>query len=135
VIEPTIFNFIPPEGPTSLIDALLSAIRDGHRVGGVVSRSGFWRDVGTPEAYLQTHLDMAQAPWKFDYPLLGPEADRWPQAIHPTATVAPSAELEGTVIVGPHARIEEGASVSNSILLPQAVVNSNTTIAHTIVLP
>ena len=134
VVEPTLFNFIAPAGPVSLIDALLSAMKAGHHVGGFVTRSGFWSDIGTPESYLQTHFEIAKASWKFHYPLRGPAAEIWPQAIHPTATIAPSANLGGTVVVGAQARIEENANVSNSVILPKAIVKPNTTISHGIVL-
>lgn len=134
VVEPTIFNFIAPEGPASLIDALLNAMKAGHRVGGFVTRSGFWSDIGTPESYLQTHLELAMAPWKFYYPLQGPAAGSWPQAIHPTALIDPSAKLHGTVAVGPGASIAQNAKVTDSILLPGATVKSGGTISNTIVL-
>lgn len=134
VVEPTIFNFIAPEGPVSLIDALLGAMKAGHRVGGFVTRQGFWSDIGTPESYLQTHFEIAKAPWKFHYPLLGPATGTWPQAIHPTALIDPSAKLQGTVIVGSHAHIDAHANVNDSILLPGATVKSGATISNTIVL-
>jgi NDP-sugar pyrophosphorylase family protein len=131
-VEPTIFNFIAPEGPVSLIDALLSAMKAGYCVRGFVSRSGFWSDIGTPEAYLKTHLELAQAPWKFHYALRG--ADSWPQGIHPTATIDPSAKLVGTVVVGAHAHIEKNATVNNSVLLPGAIVKSDSIISDTVII-
>lgn len=134
VMEPTIFKFITREGECSLVEALLNAIKAGDRVGGFVSRSGFWSDIGTPESYLQTHFKIANAPWKFHYPLRGPAAATWPEAIHPSAAIARTVKLEGTVIVGPDARIEENATVSNSVLLPRATAKSGETISNRIVL-
>jgi len=135
VIEPSLLNFLAPEGETSLIDGLLNAIKSGHRVGGFVSRSGFWSDIGTPESYLKTHFEIANAPWKFHYPLQGPTAVNWPQALHPTANIASTANLDGKVIAGPHSRIEENATVSNSVLLPGANVPANSEYTHSIILP
>ena len=134
IVEPAIFNFIPPEGAASLIDALLNAMKAGHRVGGCVTRSGFWSDIGTPESYLKTHFKIAAAPWKFHYPLRGPAADTWPRAIHPTAAIDPSAKLQGTVVVGPDASIDAHAILSNSVLLPGAIVKSDATISDKIIL-
>ncbi len=135
IVEPAIFEFIAPEGPTSLIDGLLSAMKAGHRVGGFVSRDGFWSDIGTPESYLKTHDDIAQASWKFYYPLQGPEAASWPQAIHPKASIASSAILQGTVVAGPNTTIAANARVINSVLLPGAHVLNGITSSHSIILP
>lgn len=134
VLEPAIFEFIAPQGAASLIDGLLSAMKSGHRVGGFVTRKGFWSDIGTPESYLKTHFEIANAEWKFYYPLQSLATTTWPQAIHPTAHIAPTAKLDGTVIAGPHSCIEPNASVSNSVILPKATVKSGTTISNTIVL-
>lgn len=135
VVEPSIFNFIAPEGSVSLIDALLEAMKTGHRVGGFVSRSGFWSDIGTPESYLKTHADLAHADWKFYYPLQGPTAGTWPHPIHRTATIDPSATLKGLVVVGPHASIAQNAKVTNSILLPGASISANSKHDGSVILP
>jgi len=134
IMEPTIFKFIAPEGASSLVDAWLDAMKAGYRVGGFVSRNGFWSDIGTPESYLQTHFEWANAPWKFYYPLRGPAAATWPQAIHPTAQINASAKLDGTVVAGSHTHIQENAIVSNSVLLPKSIVKSNSTVSEMIVL-
>ncbi len=134
VIEPAIFEFLAPRGEVSLIDGFLKAMKAGHRLGGFVSRSGFWSDIGTPESYLKTHADLAQANWKFHYPLQGPAAMTWPQAIHPMAQVNPTAKLHNTVVVGPTASIAQGANVTDSILLPGARVSENSTHSHSIIL-
>ncbi len=118
VFEPSIFDWIPAEGPSSIIDALLAAMREGEFVGGMMSREGFWIDLGTPSAYLEAHRLLLD-------PMLRPNyvvENAWPQSIHPSARVDPSVQLEGMVAVGPGAVIGEGAFVSDSILWPNAVI-------------
>jgi NDP-sugar pyrophosphorylase family protein len=61
VFEPAIFDWLP-EGRSSIIDALLEAMRAGGRVGGLLCRSEdhhLWIDIGTPAAYLEAHRLLA----------------------------------------------------------------------------
>jgi mannose-1-phosphate guanylyltransferase len=61
VFEPAIFDWLP-EGRSSIIDALLDALRAGERVGGMLvpgSEGHLWIDIGTPEAYLKAHRLLA----------------------------------------------------------------------------
>ena len=58
VFEPAIFDWLP-EGRSSIIDALLEAMRAGTKVGGMLVRSGLWMDIGTPAAYLEAHRLLA----------------------------------------------------------------------------
>ena len=116
--EPAIFRWIPPEGPSSIIDSLLEAMRQGEKVEGMLCESGLWMDLGTPAAYLQAHHLLADRANRPSY-ITDPE---WPQAVHPDAVVDPAATLEGMVSVGHGASVGEGAVIRDSILWPGAVI-------------
>jgi len=118
LFEPEIFRWIAPEGPCSIIDALLLAMREGKRVGGMLCKEGLWIDLGTPEAYIQAHRilsDPAQRP-SYD------TGHDWPQEIHPEARVEDSATLSGMVSVGPGAVVGKNAVIKDSILWPGSVI-------------
>jgi mannose-1-phosphate guanylyltransferase len=69
---------------------------------------GYWRDLGTPEAYLQAHLDALGgmiSETAYESPLLGEGA-----RVHEDAVVGP------LVVLGPSARVDAGARVDRSVL-------------------
>jgi len=57
VIEPEALAEVPASGPAEFVPTILApAIRD--RKAGVYFASGLWFDVGSPELWLETHLEM-----------------------------------------------------------------------------
>ena len=99
---------------------------------------GFWRDVGTIEAYWSTHMELLAEPPPID--LDDPagrssparsgaarrraccRARRSPKGCsRPASTVAGRVERS---VIGRGARVEAGATVTDSVLLPGAVVRS-----------
>ncbi len=118
LFEPEIFDWIPPEGPSSIIDSLLEAMRSGEKVAGMLSGEGIWMDLGTPASYLKAHhllADPRNRPAYINDPA-------WRLAVHPEAVIDPEAILEGIVAVAPGATVGKGAVVRDSILWPGAVI-------------
>jgi NDP-sugar pyrophosphorylase family protein len=132
VAEPEIFNWISGEGPSSIIDALLAALRAGEKIGGMLfNRDGheFWMDLGTPASYLQAHRALANSARRPGY-----IADaHWPAPIHPEAHIHASAVLEGMVAAGPRVTVGEGAFLRDSILWPGAVIGPGARIEECVV--
>jgi len=94
-------------------------IRTGAKLGGVVIDEGRWWDLGNRENYLDVHADLAPqrpAPW-----------------IHPTAQIAPSANIRGATAIGPGVRIGDHASVNDSIIWEGAEIASGTLLNRCIV--
>ncbi len=58
VLEPEIFDFIPPRGPSDFSSEVFPAVLEAARpIFGYVA-DGYWEDVGTTEAYLKAHHDI-----------------------------------------------------------------------------
>ena len=132
VFEPEIFRWIPPEGPSSIIKSLITAMRAGERVCGLLcnGRNGkLWHDLGQPSTYLEAHrllADPANRPSYITDPL-------WPRAVDPGARIGSGVSLEGMVSVGRGATVGEGAVIRDSILWPGAVIAPGTRLEGCIV--
>ena len=111
-----------------------------HRFG------GYWRDVGTIDAFHTAHLEQLEHPPPID--LDDPE---WPVLTHAAARrasarvlagarversmLATAATIGGTVersVIGRGAMVEEGAVVRDSVVLPGAVVRAGATVERAI---
>jgi glucose-1-phosphate adenylyltransferase len=99
--------------------------------------TGYWRDLGTVEAYWEAHMDLLA-----DQPPFDPGDHAWPVitvgghrsaarvrtgAVLEDALLSPSADVAGTVrrsVLSPGVVVEAGAEVVDSVLLPDVVVRS-----------
>ena len=107
---------------------------------------GYWRDVGTVDAYWESHQDLLGDPPPID--LDDPD---WPVLTHAAllraparvvdgaaienSLVAPAASVAGEVsrsVIGRGAVVEPGAVVRESLLLPGAVVRSGATVVRAV---
>ena len=107
----------------------------------------YWRDVGTIEAFHETHMEQLEHPPPIDlddpaWPVLTHAASRRESArVVEGARVeksllATAATVAGTVersVIGRGATVEEGAVVRDSVVLPGAVVRSGATVERAIV--
>jgi glucose-1-phosphate adenylyltransferase len=105
---------------------------------------GYWRDVGTVDAYWESHQDLLGAPPPVDF-----DDPEWPVLTHEAllraparisgevddSLIAPSAQVAGSVsrsVVGRGAVVEKGAVVRESVLLPGAVVRSGAQVVRAV---
>ncbi len=108
--------------------------------------SGFWRDVGTIDSYHAMNMELLDENGDFQLysesaPIMSNDNTSPPQYIGPDATVknsliANGADIRGTVIhsiVGLDVTVEEGAVVTDSVLLPGACVRKNAAVTRAIV--
>lgn len=108
---------------------------------------GYWRDVGTVDAYWEGHMDLLRDPPPIDL-----DDPAWPVLTHAAllrgsarvfdggaiehSLVAPAARVAGAVsrsVVGRGAVVETGAVVRESLLLPGAVVRSGATVVRAVI--
>lgn len=127
VLEPEALDDVPAEVPVSIERETFPAlIEAGAPVYAVVSEA-YWRDLGTPEAYLAAHADALEGRVG-GYDTGGPLVD-------PTADVDPDASVSSAVVVGPGARVGGGAVVDRSVLHRAAVVGGYAKVEGTILGP
>ena len=126
-------------------DELLPAVvRDGgareHRF------DGFWRDVGTVDAYWSGHQELLEDPSPIDlddpaWPILTQSlggvapARVLPGAVIERSLVAGSARVGGRVersVIGRGAIVEAGATIRESVLLPGAIVRAGASVERAI---
>jgi mannose-1-phosphate guanylyltransferase len=128
LFEQGIFDWIPTEGPYSVIDALIAAMRAGEYVGGLLVEEGLWIDLGTPASYLEAHRLLAAG----SHPSYLAESG-WPISVHPEATVFPGAVFEGVVSVAPGAVIGKNARIKDSVIWPGAIIGADAVIEDCVV--
>lgn len=97
-------------------------IENGDRLFAFVA-DGYWRDLGTPEAYLQAHFDALEGRMSGRYarPLVG-EGCR----------VAPDAALGSLVVLGDGTTVASRASVQRSVLHEGVSVGKDATVEESV---
>ncbi|MGD9895511.1 MAG: sugar phosphate nucleotidyltransferase [Candidatus Methylacidiphilaceae bacterium] len=123
VLSPRFFEWIPKEGPVSLVSVFLEILQASENIGGIVLDEGVWFDLGTREAYLLAHRQLQERPGRFA-PL---------QWIDPTARFEPGAVIKGATAVGAHCRVGSGALLEDCILWERAVVSPGSRLKNCIV--
>ncbi len=134
VIEPELFDFIPPSGEQDINRGVyLARLRAGRKVRVSPTRIGAWADMGTPKRYLEACQDLLTG--LCDLTALGANAPIPPEQyaklkglepsqrrfVHPSASVHPSARIEESVVL-------EGAQVGENAVLRRTVVFPETRI-------
>ncbi|HEV8681915.1 MAG TPA: NDP-sugar synthase [Actinomycetota bacterium] len=127
VLEPRVLEGVP-EGVAVSIEreTFPGLIARGEAVYSFVWE-GYWRDLGTPEAYLQAHLDALRG-LVGEVPSGGPIVGKW-ATVHPDALVGP------LVVLGPGASVGAGARVDRSVLHRGARVGEGAVVEDSILGP
>ena len=107
---------------------------------------GYWRDVGTPEAYWEAHQDHLDRRTGIDlddpgWPVRTTSRHRQPARIGPGASVedslvGPGCEVHGRVVrsvLSPGVVVEEGATVESSVVLDEAVIRTGARVQRAVV--
>ena len=107
---------------------------------------GYWRDVGTVEAYWQAHQDLVAAEPEFkledsDWPILTDQPFRSPARIEASARIersliSPSCLIEGKVtrsVIGPGCTVADSAEIEDCVLLDGCRVGPNARLRKAIV--
>ena len=136
------------EGPSGLTDfgeqLLPYLVERGNAV--AFPLDGYWRDVGTPDSYLEAHLELLEPErsLRLDdpaWPILTLGTQRPPALIERTATIdgawiSPGCVVRGVVeraVLGPGVVVEEGAQVRDAVLFHDALVEAGARVERAIV--
>jgi mannose-1-phosphate guanylyltransferase len=129
VWNPEIFGRIPRNRKISFIPILADWIRENGKIGGKVMNEGKWFNIGSRSDYLNVHRTILAEDWKPAYI----DMPTWPERIHKTAQVAPSAKLLGCSVVSADSRVGEEAILEDTIVWSAAQIASRTHLSGCIV--
>ena len=123
VLEPRVLARVPRGVAVSIErETFPDLIARGERVFGFLS-DAYWRDLGTPEAYLQAHLDALEG-------LIG--GARYPAPLVAEAAQVAPGSISTRVVVGSGAWVAPGARVDRSVLHEGASVASGAVVEGSI---
>ena len=121
VLEPSILDRIPAGRRVSIEREVFPAMAAEGCLHAMQS-DAYWIDTGTPEAYIGAQLDLVDGT-RGDLP-----------AVHPSATVDPSAEVQRSIVmVG--ATVGPGAHLLNSIVMDGGRVGAGAVVVDSVVGP
>ena len=147
VLEPELLRYIPEGTNYSFERGFFPALlRDSVPFFAYVHRS-YWIDIGTPEKYLKVHRDILRGSLPFEgfIPNAGgifvdPSATvesgaklMGPAFIGEGAVVKTKAAIEPFAVIGPNCRIEEGASVGDTVLWSNVRIGADASVRGALV--
>jgi glucose-1-phosphate adenylyltransferase len=120
---------------------------DTNVVPGETTRDhGYWRDVGTIDAYYEAHLDLISVQPIFNlynkqWPVLGPHSQRPPAKFVAGGVATNSMVCAGSIVsaqvtdsvLAPDVTVEEGAVVQASVLLDGVRIGRRAVVRHAII--
>lgn len=130
LIERAALDLLPPTGPSSLErDLFPRLLAEGRPLFGF-RHPGYFRDLGTPQNYLQAHEDLLRGVSRFPQPPT--EAEVWRGA---GAVVDPSSTVLGPTALGAGARVGPGCVVRRCVLGPGATVGAGARLEDCVLAP
>ncbi|MFP3870968.1 MAG: sugar phosphate nucleotidyltransferase [Syntrophobacteria bacterium] len=129
VLDPQGLMDIPARTPVSIIDFYGQLIAAGSKVMAHVVEGEFWRELGTPERYLQLHQEFFRLKTP---PLPGVQVGGKP-AVHPSVRLGAGVELEGAVCLGAGSVLGDGVKVHGSILWDRVEVRAGCSVTASII--
>jgi mannose-1-phosphate guanylyltransferase len=121
VLEPEFLHRIPPRLNVSVErETFPRLLQQPGRLFGYRT-DAYWLDIGTPEKYLEAHIDVLRGAVGLPPTPGAHELSEgiWTQG---DATIEPGATVLAPALIGPNARIQSGARVRGSVLGAGAVV-------------
>ncbi len=108
VLEREVLDQIPAGEPCSIERDVFPGVARAGRLAGFPSAS-YWRDIGTPDSYLQAHLDVLAGVVRTD----APTGDRY---VGSGVQLAPDAQVGAGATIGPDGVVGFGAIVMRSVV-------------------
>lgn len=108
LLEREVLDRIPPGRPCSIERDIFPGLAREDRLAGYPN-SSYWRDIGTPDSYLQAHLDVLAGAVRTD----APTGDRY---VGPGAQLAADARVAAGTTIGPDVVVGPGAVILRSVV-------------------
>jgi mannose-1-phosphate guanylyltransferase len=133
VLEPEVLDMIPAGQQLSIERGIFPRLADEGRLFGFVGDS-YWRDIGTPDSYLEAHFDLLQRTLRTSVSADMGESYLYVSAdavVAPGARVVPPAHIGGGTIlapgsrVGPLAVVGRGCSIADGAEIREAVLQDD----------
>jgi NDP-sugar pyrophosphorylase family protein len=133
VLEPALMDRIPPRVNVSIERETFPRMVEMRRSLYAFNGGGYWLDIGTPAKYLEAHHDLLAGALGA---LPAPGASEGPAGVwtQGPADIDAGARLTGPVLIGPGARVEDGAVVTGSVIGPGAVVAAGARVERSVVM-
>ncbi len=142
IMEPEVLEHIPPDTPWSVERQLFpQLVRDGERVIGFLPEEPYyWLDVGRLETYLQANFDVAagRLPWWNPGVDGAAHVSDSAELIEPVvagagAVIGERAQVGPNVVLGEGAAVGPGAVVRDTVLWPEACVGAGAKVVKVVV--
>ena len=147
VLEPEVLEMIPRGRLFSIERGVFPRLAQAGSLYGYVD-SGYWRDIGTPESYLQAHFDILQRTVHTavadmlgeQYLYVAPSADIDDRArvvppcyVGENARVGAGARVGPLAVLGAGAVVAEGATILESVIQAGVVIGAHAQVERSIV--
>jgi len=119
VVSPRLLDLIPPGQYVNIIDTYRQAIAAGDTVQGFRQEGFFWRDIGTPEDYLDLHVRLLRGEERFWPERLTPLTDPY---LGPGVSLGNGVHFGGGVCLGPGVQVGDGVSLTDTVVWSGAVL-------------
>jgi NDP-sugar pyrophosphorylase family protein len=140
ILEPRVLDYIPEDEPSMFEYRVFPRLLErGEPFYGYVWR-GYWRDIGTPESYLQANLDVLAGKVKILEPPARTRGEKFDEkaiidslsVVDPSCTVKAGAQIINSAIGG-NCYIEEKARIEDSVIQNGSRVGSGSLVRGTVV--
>jgi mannose-1-phosphate guanylyltransferase/phosphomannomutase len=119
VLEPEIFEFIPPGRPVDFSGEVFPALLEAGKPLYGHMCEGYWEDVGTLDAYWRAHKDVLDGKVDLDIPGFKLAQGVW---LGEASEIDPGARIEGPVVIGDYCRIDAGVHLREYTVLGSNVM-------------
>lgn len=134
ILEPSVLERIPPRLNWSIERETFPRMVETRGALFAYPSDAYWLDIGTPEKYLQAHVDLLAGALGSP-PVAGAVETRPGIWVVEDGACCEGASLQGRVLLGPRCRIEPGAVVDASVLGHDVVLSPGARVERSVLLP
>jgi mannose-1-phosphate guanylyltransferase len=129
VLEPEVLDLIPPGRQLSIERGVFPGLAEADQLHAFVG-DAYWRDIGTPDSYLQAHFDLLQRTLRTSV-----SADMGDSYLYvsPDTDVAPGSRVGPLAVVGRGCSIADGAEIRESVLQDGVAVGARSLVERSVI--